>query len=81
MMTTTIKQWGNSRAIRLPKELLNLVSLSTDDIVEVNIEDNKIVIQKSKVERPTIKQLFDSYTGDYKTEELDWGAEQGKEVW
>ncbi len=46
-MITTIKKWGNSQGIRIPKSLLDKVQWSENEKLELNICKNKIILEKS----------------------------------
>jgi antitoxin component of MazEF toxin-antitoxin module len=77
-------QWGRSRGVSLPKDLLDSVNLTDDDTVEITVADNSIIITKAKQrrKRETIEEIFADYDGGYfNTKELDWGEPQGEEVW
>ncbi|MBN6070968.1 AbrB/MazE/SpoVT family DNA-binding domain-containing protein [Aggregatibacter actinomycetemcomitans] len=39
-----IKQWGNSKAIRLPKDFIHTLNLDTGDFLELNQVDNKFIL-------------------------------------
>ena len=83
-MFTTIQKWGNSQAVRLPKSILEEVSLEENDQVEIVSENETIIIKKAIRKRRAKKSLeerFAGYTGDYQCEEYDWGKPMGKEVW
>ena len=82
-MTTTIVKWGNSRGIRLPKYLLDMVGLSDNDNVEVLAQNDGIIIKKSESKRPhkTIEELFKDFHGEYEASEIDWGGPVGNEIW
>lgn len=81
---TNICRWGNSRGIRLPKAVLDLVGLKDDDEVSMTISDGSIIIRKAAEERgksyPSLAERFSGYTGDYAPEEWDTGAAIGKEI-
>lgn len=46
-MTITIQKWGNSQGIRIPKHYLNELCWSEDEMVDLFIEDGKIIIERS----------------------------------
>lgn len=46
-MATAIKRWGNSLAVRLPSALTDLVKFVENQVVEIKVEGNRIVIEKS----------------------------------
>ena len=81
-MTTTIQKWGNSQGVRIPKILLDSINWSENEEVSINIEEDKLVIEKAKTQnRKNIKELFESYKGDYEPIEIDWGEPKGEEIW
>jgi len=87
-MQTTVVKWGNSHGIRLPKAFLNTMNIAENDLVNITLEDEKIVIEKTKAKKhKTLKQrLFEFYGKNYEkiTEpqiEYDWGKPVGKEIW
>ena len=81
-MTTTIQKWGNSQGVRIPKILLDSINWSENEEVSINIEEDKLVIEKAKTQnRKNIKELFKDYKGEYKPEEIDWGEPKGEEIW
>ena len=43
-----LQKWGNSLGIRIPSSLLKTLNLKNNDQVDINYEDDKIIISKSK---------------------------------
>lgn len=80
-MNTAIRKWGNSQGVLLPKRLLNALRWSEDEEVSITVVEGRLVIERSRPEKPTIEALFRDYDGDYSPAEVDWGAPAGKEVW
>ena len=83
-MTTTIQKWGNSQGIRLPKTILEIMSLQENDRVEIIVDDNSIVIKKAARKRRakmSLEERFENYNGDYECIEYDWGVPSGREFW
>ena len=80
-MTATIQKWGNSQGVRLPKYLLEELSLCEGAEVEIFTSDGMIVIKPPAQRRKTLDELFEGYTGDYMPQEVDWGDPVGGEVW
>ncbi|MDR1088980.1 MAG: AbrB/MazE/SpoVT family DNA-binding domain-containing protein [Coriobacteriales bacterium] len=71
-MSTPIAQWGNSCAVRLPKEKLRLVGLKQGDLIEVEVNQSGHleIVPRSKAHRRTIpsrlvtfEELFKGYEG------------------
>ena len=81
-MTVTIQKWGNSQGIRIPKHYLNELCWSEDEMVDLIIEDGKIIIERScPSQRKNIKELFEGFKGKYEPCEFVWGEPEGGEVW
>ena len=45
-MTATLKQWGNSTGVRIPKEAMERSNLKLGDEVEIIITNAGIILQK-----------------------------------
>ncbi len=80
-MFTTIQKWGNSKAVRLPKGILEEVSLDENDTVEILTEKDYIIIKPAKKRHKRLEERIAEYSGEYKCTELDSGEAKGKEVW
>ena len=80
----TLKNWGNSKAIRLTKDILDEAGLIDDyDLtLEVQVEPNKIILTRKKNLTP-FQKLFESYNGDKPAAEELWDEVEpvGKEQW
>jgi len=95
ILTTTIQKWGNSQGIRLPKAILETLSLQDDDRVEIAVENDSIIIKKATRRRRAKKSLEERLEEFYKKpideiladdslctpQEYDWGKPTGKEYW
>ena len=81
MATANIVKWGNSRAIRLSRSLLDSVNLSDNDKVDIVVENNSIIITKAKSKKHrTLKERLEGFEGDYVFEEFNTGAAVGREI-
>ena len=81
-MTVNIQRWGNSQGIRIPKHMLDDLSWSDNETVDITIENGKIVIERtSPSQKKNIVELFEGFNGKYDAEEFDWGEPSGREVW
>ena len=80
-MIVSIAKWGNSHAIRIPKEILEKAKLGTNDKIEIFFNGQEITIKKMDTSKSArLAQRFADYQGTYKCEELDSGFAVGKEV-
>jgi antitoxin MazE len=87
-MQTTIVKWGNSQGIRIPKAFLQSAQIAENDPVDVILENEKIIIKKSKarLHKTTRERLIEFYGEKFDQnqegqEEVDWGSPTGKELW
>jgi antitoxin MazE len=81
MTTTNIVKWGNSRGIRLSKNLLDSVNLTDNDKVDVMVENNSIIITKASTRKHrTLKERLSGHNGSYEFVECDTGMALGYEV-
>lgn len=83
-MTTKIQKWGNSLAMRLPKELTNSYNLKAGSEVVFITDNNGFSIQPQiKIEIPkyTLEDLVAGITPKNRHKEFDWGKPMGKEIW
>lgn len=78
-MYTTIRKLGNSRAVRLPKAVLEMVDLHENDRVEIKVQDEKLIISPIKKHK-TLEERIAGYKGNYQCSEWDTGKPTGKEV-
>ena len=80
-MKSQIGRWGNSLAIRIPKYVVEALSLNSDDVVECSVEDGKLVIETIQdLPELTLEQLLSGPIGPSEPE-VDWGRPMGEEVW
>ena len=79
-MQSQVKKWGNSQGLRLPQELLRQVNLAVGDEVEISVEDQKLVITKSR-RRRSLDELLALMPDDYQATEEDFGPAVGLEEW
>lgn len=80
-MLTKAQKWGNSIALRIPKAFADEMQITVETMVEMRIENGKLVIEP--VGRPvyTLDELLAGITSENLHEEVDWGEPAGKETW
>lgn len=80
-MIAKLKTWGNSQAIRIPKELLKETSITEDDILEIEVSGGSIIIRK-QFKHKTLEERAAEYGGKLMLDgEYDWGEPVGREIW
>ncbi|MCL2785835.1 MAG: AbrB/MazE/SpoVT family DNA-binding domain-containing protein [Methanomassiliicoccaceae archaeon] len=75
-----IQKWGNSNAIRIPKNILMTANMSENDEVSMTATENEIVIRKEKRHR-TFSERMNGYEGKYVVEELDSSSVGMERFW
>ncbi|MBN6065773.1 AbrB/MazE/SpoVT family DNA-binding domain-containing protein [Aggregatibacter actinomycetemcomitans] len=68
-----IKQWGNSKAIRLPKDFIHTLNLDTGDFLELNQVDDKFILTVIPKNSPKKRLTLDERLQNEKYQVLnDW---------
>jgi len=80
-MSVTLRRWGNSVGLRLPKPLLEQVGLKEGSEVDVKVEGSRLVIERHRPRRLTLQDVLKGFTPDDQPGEVDWGPPVGREVW
>lgn len=80
-MLAKISKWGNSRALRIPKELASEVGLDFGSEVELIVEGEQLRIVPPNAPRYTLEELVAQITPENRHGEVDWGPPVGKEIW
>ena len=80
-METTIKKWGNSLALRIPKALAQEAGLTYDLSVELTLVDGNLVIAPIEQPTPELETMLAQVTEDNLHSEISYGPAVGKEVW
>lgn len=80
MIQVTVKKWGNSPSVRLPAAIVRQASLSVDDVVELVVEDGRIVIMPVKTKEYSLDALMAGITDDNLHPEISFGEPVGKEL-
>ena len=63
-MEARLQKWGNSNGIRIPQSILKALNLKTNDKVEIEKVEDKIIITVPKEKKESLKELFDEYKGE-----------------
>jgi antitoxin MazE len=80
-MYSSIGQWGNSLAVRLPKHVLQSLDLKVNDRLSITEVEGKIVLEPIlELEELSLDFLLSQVTEPSESE-IDWGQPEGKEFW
>jgi len=80
-METTIKKWGNSLAVRLPRSIAQKLALKAGSTVVMREEKKTLIIQAAPKTRKSLKELIAMIRPENIHDEIDWGKPVGKEIW
>lgn len=80
MAVRKISTWGNSLGVRLPQAVLEELGLNDGAIVDIIVDNNKIVLSPIK-EAYDLEELLRNITPDMQHDEMDWGDSLEDEVW
>ncbi|ALS98838.1 AbrB/MazE/SpoVT family DNA-binding domain-containing protein [Lacimicrobium alkaliphilum] len=75
-MTASIAKWGNSAALRLPKNILDALSLNIGDKVNIVQKGGCVVIEPCK---PSLDELLAQVTPENRHEEV-FNDQTGREL-
>lgn len=78
-MEVKISKWGNSMALRLPKSVVNDLSISEGTILNVITKDNKIVAEPVK-KKYSLKELLNDVNNSNLHVETNTGVSVGNEL-
>lgn len=62
-MEARIQKWGNSNGIRIPSSILKSLNLKTDNILNIEQVEEKIVIAIPKKRKISLAEKFKNYKG------------------
>jgi antitoxin MazE len=80
-MKTTIRRWGHSLAVRIPKALAQETSLDEGDEVDVRAVEDRIVVGRPQGKSYRLNDLVAGVTKTNRHTEVDWGGPVGGEAW
>ncbi len=75
-----IAKWGNSLAIRIPKNIADKVNLEEGSSISIDVIDNKIIISSKRL-KYTLEELLAGVSPEDFDGEYDWGEAVGEEIW
>ncbi len=79
-MTTKVQKWGNSYAIRIPKEIVKETHLREGSSISFSVEDGSIILSHNKKPHYTLDELLKDFDKKNQHELVDWGPDVGNEI-
>jgi antitoxin MazE len=86
-METTIQKWGNSKGIRIPKQILKELGLNDGSKVDVIRQGDHIEIKKIEEKKHiSLAERYKAFEESHgkvaeAPNEIDYGEKKGTEVW
>ena len=80
-MQTTIKKWGNSLALRIPKLLALDANLKLNEMVDISINQGSIIITPISDKEYSLEKLLKGVSENNLHGEFDTEVPVGKEIW
>ena len=78
-MTVSIKKWGNSLALRIPKDIAQTLHIENNSTLELSIKDGALVMEPQK--NTLLENLVSRIDADNLHAEVDTAKAVGNEEW
>lgn len=78
-MQLAIKKWGNSVGVRIPSVILNTLQLQAESLIDLRVENGKIIIEPVRTEY-NLAEMLSEITSENLHQEISTGSPVGKEV-
>ena len=76
-----VKEWENSKGVRLPKEVLKKAGVTLNEMLDVSVSNGAITLAKA-FRHKTLEERAAEFDGKLMLDsEYDWGEPVGREVW
>ena len=83
MTQVKVSKWGNSIAIRFPRNIAEAMHLSDGDMLDINVEEGNATLKKpARKLAPTLLEMvaeMDRLGWENEPETVDWGPDVGSE--
>lgn len=79
-MNGKISTWGNSLALRIPRDYAQTLGLTSETVVTLELSHEGLMIRPVR-QRPSLDDLLRGVTPELVGGEEEWGAAQGREEW
>ena len=79
-METTVKKWGNSLAIRIPKVIAEELCIENNAKVDLHTEKGTLVVKSVEIVY-NLDSLLEKVTDENLHDETDTGRSVGREEW
>ena len=80
-MEIRMQKWGNSDGIRIPSSILKSLNIKTNDILNIEAVNKKIIISIPEKKKISLEKKFKEYKGKNLAKDFSWDESVGKEIW
>ena len=80
-MEATIKKWGNSLGVRIPKSFSSQAKITEGSKIEINMEGDKITIVPVKKDQYQLEELLSMVSEENVHYEIETDDPVGNEAW
>lgn len=80
-MLAKAHQWGNSLAVRIPKNLAKECGIAINTDLEIIREKGNIILMPVVKKKHSLSSLLAQVTEENKHSEIETGTPVGKEIW
>jgi antitoxin MazE len=80
-MKLKVQKWGNSLALRIPKTFADEVDVKSGSVVNLFLDEGKLVITPIKSNKFTLDELISQIDENNIHNEVSTGEALGKEIW
>jgi antitoxin MazE len=81
MNNTQVSKWGNSLAVRIPRDVAKEARIAEGDRVTLDLATDGSIVVRSARRKYDLQQLVSKITKKNRHAAVDWGPPVGKEVW
>jgi antitoxin MazE len=78
-MTVSLKKWGNSLALRIPKDVASSLHVDNNSLMELDVKDGVLTLRPKK--NNLLESLVSQINDENLHKEIDTGRSVGNEEW
>ena len=79
MEQVTLRPWGNSQGICIPKKILNELDIQVSDTLQIDVRNESIVLTKA-FKHKSFEERLQEYDNPISVYPFDWGEPEGREI-
>ncbi len=78
-MTISVKKWGNSLALRIPKDVVKSLNINDSSLLDLELEDDRVILKPKRDN--LLDLLLDKINDDNIHAEINTNRAVGNEEW